>query len=260
MSVRMIDAAFRVEGITGTTKLVLIALADNANDDGECWPGKKYLLAKTGIKDESTLRRHFRKLEDAGLLKVERQRREDGSQTANRYWLNLAPPLGSQPTPLGSKPSLEPSIEPTQEVNTCIEVWNHYLSAFSPRRKEPDEGQRKIIRDALKVASVSELKTCIDACAGSDFHQQRGGGKVAGRKHNRIGDILKPKRASQYGSGYTQRERIDFWLDRADKTGGQTQEDRDRIREEWVAARNRWAEGEGPDPGPRPNYEKGVSQ
>lgn len=237
---------------------VYAALAHHAREKEECWPGQARLAGMIGIS-EARIRARLRELADAGLIEI----RRPGQGRTNRYVLiagfgrsrtskngGLEPPL--------SNDELEEEKE-TRKNYYGIEgqaVWNHYLSAFNPRRKEPDAGQRKIIADALKVASVDELRTCIDACAASDFHQQRGDGQKAGRKHNRIGDILKPKRASQYGSGYTQRERIDFWLDRAGSTGGLTEEERERIRSEWVEARNKWAEGLGPDPGPRPNYER----
>lgn len=125
------------------------------------------------------------------------------------------------------------------------------MEVFNPRRLAPDDGQRKIIREALKVATVEECKRCIDACFASDFHQRRGSGKIAGRKHNRIDDILKPKRASQFGNGYTQRGRIDFWLDRAEEApapGGPTQDERDA----YELAMAKFESGEGDHPGPPP--------
>lgn len=234
-------------------KLLYAALRGFAWQDESCWPGQERLAESLGVTVK-TVQRWIGELSDAGLVRIERR----GLARTNRYVLPQLSDPDATPVSYQDTTPMSHKVE-TEKVETATkgieEVWDHYLSAFNPRRKEPDAGQRKIIADALKVASVDELRTCIDACAASDFHQQRGDGQKAGRKHNRISDILKPKRASQYGSGYTQRERIDFWLDRSGSTGGLTEEERERIRSEWVEARNKWAEGNGPDPGPRPDYE-----
>ena len=52
-------------------KLVLLALADSANDDGQCWPGYGEIKRKTGINSDATIASHLRDLEAAGLVSVE---------------------------------------------------------------------------------------------------------------------------------------------------------------------------------------------
>lgn len=267
MSVKMLARAFGEQSVGGTTKLVLLALADHAHDDGECWPGKRHLLIKTGLKDEATLRRHFRKLEDAGLLLTEKRSRDDGSQASNRYRLILPPsppvlaypPSRNQPTREVIEPETEGSKEPSKGLRgDAREIYDLFVATFNPRRTEPDEGQLKIIADALKVATFDEVQRCISLAAESDWHQKRGEfANRPGKKHNTLSAILKPKQRSQYGDGYTQRERIDFWLDRADESGGMSAEERERRIEEWVEARNKFANGEGPDPGATPWEKEG---
>ena len=39
--------------VNATTKLVLLALAETANDDGECWPGRKHLAKKCSLSGRS---------------------------------------------------------------------------------------------------------------------------------------------------------------------------------------------------------------
>jgi len=244
MSLAAITWAFDQHDTTPTQRLVLLCLADYANQDDEAWPSAKKVAERTGLSPASV----YRTLSDLKRGGYVEQGSEDRRDILTlRIGFSQGEKDSHSETPYIDRTPKNPQ-EPKGAEG---EVWTHYLSAFNPRRKEPDEGQRKIIRDALTVASVEECRRCIDACAASDFHQQRGDGQKAGRKHNRIGDILKPKRASQYGGGYTQRERIDFWLDRAAESGGLTEEERDRIREEWVEARNR-----GLTDDPKPDYTK----
>ncbi len=48
-------------------KIVLLALADSANDEGHCWPGMKSLVAKTS-KTDRTIQAMIKELCDAGHL------------------------------------------------------------------------------------------------------------------------------------------------------------------------------------------------
>lgn len=93
-------------------------------------------------------------------------------------------------------------------------VWTAYVAAMKPRTTAAGEGERLIIRAALKVATPEELILCIETCAASDYHMKRG--QYAGRrggKYNALGTILKPRPRFEE----TQRSRIDWWLDRAEE-------------------------------------------
>lgn len=59
----------------GSELLLLIAIADNAADDGFCWPGQVYLAGKIRM-DKSSVIRLTKKLEASGELFVARSRRK----------------------------------------------------------------------------------------------------------------------------------------------------------------------------------------
>lgn len=101
-------------------------------------------------------------------------------------------------------------------VSDTAVVWAHYVEVMKPRNKQLDAEGRKIILEALKVATVDECKRAIDGCAASTYHMGQNGRQ---RKYNRLSQILKARRAGQFGQGQTTRERIDFFLDLADKSG-----------------------------------------
>lgn len=85
------------QALTPTLKLVLMALADAADDRGVCWP-RVSTLAKKCTVSMRTVQRSLRSLIDRGLLIAEPRRGRDGSSTSNRYRLliaggdNLSPP------------------------------------------------------------------------------------------------------------------------------------------------------------------------
>lgn len=87
MSLMMMDQAFKVKVGNPARKLVLIKLADNANDDGECWPSIGYIARECEI-GVSTVRAHIRALADAGFLTIKHRRNGELNQS-NLYQLTL---------------------------------------------------------------------------------------------------------------------------------------------------------------------------
>lgn len=81
-------------GPTGAThRFVLIALADNANDDGECWPSVATISRKTGICVRS-VRLSLRHLETEGWLKTQFSAARVG---ANKYQIIVLTPASHAP-------------------------------------------------------------------------------------------------------------------------------------------------------------------
>ena len=84
------------QALTPTLKLVLMALADAADNQGVCWPSISTLAKKCSVSTR-TVQRSLRVLIDSGLLTADSRRRRDGSSTSNRYRLlikggdNLSP-------------------------------------------------------------------------------------------------------------------------------------------------------------------------
>lgn len=68
-----------------STKLLLVALADFADDSGVCWPSVDTLAARTGL-GRSTVLRHIASLDSSGLLV--RGRRSAHPYSPNRYRLS----------------------------------------------------------------------------------------------------------------------------------------------------------------------------
>ena len=120
-------------------KLVLIKLADNANDKGECWPSYQHIADQCECS-KSAVRNHIDALEDMGLIKRENRVGVNNGKgnTSNVYYLNLdvtpmppkstgvcheiAPPMPSDGTPpmppdgTRTSHSFEPVNEPLETV------------------------------------------------------------------------------------------------------------------------------------------------
>ena len=87
MSIRAMTWAWTA-ALSPTPKLVLMALADIADDHGLCWPSVKALARKCSLSERS-VQRVLHSLQSKELLSVEPQFRKDGSRSSNRYRLAL---------------------------------------------------------------------------------------------------------------------------------------------------------------------------
>jgi len=70
--------------VSGNRLVVMLALADMANDDGECYPGKPKLAIKLRL-GERAVRAILDDLEKLGLIEITPRKRPDGSDTSNLY-------------------------------------------------------------------------------------------------------------------------------------------------------------------------------
>lgn len=173
MSIRAILWALETECPSPSCKLVLIKLADNANDDGSCFPSRPYIAKHTGLS-EATVRTSIKKLEGAGLLAVV-PRQKDGVNLPNVYQLHVPADYGggsksdrgvgqicegggSAVTP---EPVIEPVIEPRESQPT-----KKRRRGQAP--KEYDEGYEQLwrtypLRCEDKVAKADIYKHWQDA-------------------------------------------------------------------------------------------------
>lgn len=111
MSIRASNWAWG-QNLPPTQKVTLLALADQADDDGVCWPSMKTIARKVCV-DVRTAQRNIRVLEDANLVSVEARRRPDGDATSNLYRLALT----LTPSPPGKMP---PPNTPRQDATTPV--------------------------------------------------------------------------------------------------------------------------------------------
>jgi len=87
MSLKLITKAWETN-FKGNDLLVLISLADNASDEGYCFPSWNTIMKKTKV-GKSTLSYILKSFEKFGVLERKTRKREDGSNTSNEYIINI---------------------------------------------------------------------------------------------------------------------------------------------------------------------------
>ena len=86
MSVKLMAKAWEMP-IPSGKKMVLLALCDHANDDGECYPSQKNLAKKCSMSSRA-ISNHIKWLHDCGILESER-RQTTNVRKSNRYFISL---------------------------------------------------------------------------------------------------------------------------------------------------------------------------
>ena len=99
MSMRLMVQAMNCEVGNPARKLVLLKLADNANDDGVCFPSYQYIADKCEMSKRSAIS-HIDDLIKMGFVSKKARKNKDGSST-NLYLLHLT--KGSENSALGGE-------------------------------------------------------------------------------------------------------------------------------------------------------------
>ncbi|QXX98555.1 helix-turn-helix domain-containing protein [Serratia marcescens] len=123
MSMELMVRAMKIKVGNPLRKLVLLKLADNASDQGECWPSVLYIAEQCEISDRS-VQNHIQQLVKDGLVRIEKRLAENGRNRSNVYHITLSgsganpAPGGESPAPGGGAahaPIISQSFEPVNE-------------------------------------------------------------------------------------------------------------------------------------------------
>jgi len=87
MSIKIMAKVWSEQDTRGNERLVLMALADNANDAGICWPSHATIASKCRIVDRRNVIRLIKSLIDRGYIRRQHRLAKDGRKTSNIYQL-----------------------------------------------------------------------------------------------------------------------------------------------------------------------------
>ncbi|HCU2153940.1 TPA: helix-turn-helix domain-containing protein [Escherichia coli] len=104
MSMELMVKAMKIRVGNPLRKLVLVKLADNASDQGECWPSYQHIADQCEISKRSVMN-HITALCESGLVKKVSRKGEKGN-SSNIYLLRLD---GAKDSPGGSANNSLPS-------------------------------------------------------------------------------------------------------------------------------------------------------
>ncbi|MEY7147828.1 helix-turn-helix domain-containing protein [Enterobacter cloacae] len=113
MSMELMVKAMKVKVGNPLRKLVLLKLADNASDHGECWPSYQHIADQCEISKRSVMI-HIDALCECGLVKKELRPGPKGN-SSNVYRLDFSSAGDSLGGSAGAAPRISHSFEPVNE-------------------------------------------------------------------------------------------------------------------------------------------------
>lgn len=166
MSMLLMVAAMKSKIGNPIRKLVLIKLADNANDEGICWPSYRHIADHCEI-DRKTAMRHIQWLEDNKFLSKTYRKDDERGNKSNVYRVDIASGIehlgaqNDQPSTTESPPpsptesprtshSLEPIIEPV--------IISGATAPTKPKRKTKAES----LFDKIRKSDFSLINQASD--------------------------------------------------------------------------------------------------
>ena len=172
MSMRLMVQAMNCKVGNPARKLVLLKLADNANDDGICFPSYQYIADKCEMTRRSAIN-HIEYLIKMGLVSKKERKNKDGS-ISNLYFLHLEQgsenfALGGENISLGSEKfapitshSLEPVNEPKKTTQKSESEMLLERFGITGQLAKDFIAHRKTKRGAISETQLSRLQKQAD--------------------------------------------------------------------------------------------------
>ena len=154
MSFKSMVEAFEAKVGNPARKLVLLKLADQANDNGLCWPSYQTIASACEV-DRRTVIRHIKQLEKDGFLRVEKTYNKDaGKNYSNRYHLTIANGV--------KKPLVSEDHHPSDKLSPPLVTKGHHPSVkLSPEPINEPISIEPIIESITNDVVISDVVVSI---------------------------------------------------------------------------------------------------
>jgi hypothetical protein len=201
MSIKLMSAVWERDDLTSTQKLVLLALADWANDEGLCWPSIDRVALKASLTSRG-VQKTIRSLEEMQFL-----RKEEIKGRGNKYWVSMptnevhprttfTPPVSQvHPSPEPRSPNTSYTHQLTTKyiiegypVWLPIEAWQGWVEMRNQRKRPltdraKDRAYKKL--EALHLAGhdINELLDRSTINGWLDIYEPKGATNAGNSKH-----------------------------------------------------------------------------
>jgi pyocin large subunit-like protein len=181
VSIKAINWALNVvSGITSTQKAILIALADRANEDNQCWPSYEDICARS-CANQKTVASALKALEQHGFIKKTRRYSQStlyqllittdiGHISSTDIGSISSTDIGHTDTPnIGNLTIKEPSKEPPKEKHSRkvpdgvdSEAWRNWVKYRRKFKAPTTERALTLVANKLRGVSVEEQRDAVD--------------------------------------------------------------------------------------------------
>jgi len=181
MSWKALEWAIAIQVSTPTERVVLMLLANRADESFTCYPSIRKLVAES-CAARSTVMKTLRSLEDDGFIVRVAQHHESGARRSNRYLLNHPDASHRGASPEGRLPQSDNATGPVRSVHReglpPAHQRVHYSDPLNPQVEPSTEPSSAIVLGSLprpwKVskADAKRLSPAIEAAFAAGWTSQ----------------------------------------------------------------------------------------
>lgn len=157
MSMLLMVEAMKAKVGSSGRKLVLLKLADNANDKGECWPSYQHIADQCEM-GRSTVKAHIKTLEEDGFLSIAER---NGGASSNKFKLHISAGKASEKetvtesdsNPVENEPGqiLTPTrsdLDPPTRSDLDPRTYHSFEPVKEPKKQKP-RAKRSCVNDPV---------------------------------------------------------------------------------------------------------------
>jgi DNA-binding transcriptional ArsR family regulator len=160
MSMDLMVQAMKIKVGNPLRKLVLLKLADNASDLGECWPSYQHIADQCEISKRSVMN-HIEALCECGLIKKELRTGPKGN-SSNVYQLNLRS--------AGDSPGVVQIVHYlVQEIHYLVQEIHQGSAGAAPRISHSFEPVNEPVNEPIKHTGASADASAPARSAKQDY-------------------------------------------------------------------------------------------
>lgn len=162
MSIKHMNDVWKFSEAKGISRFLLLAIADNADEYGEAYPGVPYLAKKTGLGGR-TIRKHVRKLIELDELQIlQRGGYRGGVAKANLYRVTVG--AKRHDVPVDSDTLRSEAAHGADEQAPRAPSYRHVTTVEqAPRAPQPPvEPSVKETKEETKEKNVSQLGDFVE--------------------------------------------------------------------------------------------------
>ena len=149
-------AAMQIETGNPITKLILMKLADNANDNGDCWPSLETIsrICEVSLR---TSKSHIKKLEEMGLISIKKRPLKSGGYS-NFYTVNIS---DSHSASDDSHSASDDTNHGAGDAPKSVSLFNQSIEPLSQSDLEEFIAHRKAIKKTMTDLAIVKFKNLI---------------------------------------------------------------------------------------------------
>jgi hypothetical protein len=176
MSIKVMAWVWDRSPVAGTELLMLLAIADQTNDDGrDAWPSIDNLAKRTRL-NRRTVQRVLQRLTAAGHIAIE----EGGGRRRNRYWIVMTNPVDNQANTVDKLSTPAADRHPRQNATGGTPATP---GVTEPRHPTPGAAVSPVTSYPVQIPSTTAPPDPNGGGSGGDIADTRAGAVLAMPAH-----------------------------------------------------------------------------